>query len=230
MEMGGIPDALKYLDLSLLRTLYDDVLYRDIATRHQNESVTALQELAFYLISNPANLLSFNKLKEQLRLGSVNTVSSYIGYKENSWLVLTLNLYDFSVKKQQIAPKKVYCLDTGLVNSVGFSFSPNTGQLLENLVFLALRTQTLDIYYYLTPGGNEIDFCLPEKHKMIQVAQHLENPAVRERVMRSLEEAFENFADQSALVLSDTTEEPFEIGGVPVRVESVAEGLLGLDR
>jgi uncharacterized protein len=229
MEMGGIPDALKYPELPLLRTLYDDVLYRDIATRHQIEAVTALRELAFYLISNPANLVSFNKLKEQLRLGSVNTVSSYIGYMENSWLVFTVNLYDFSVKKQQIAPKKVYCIDTGLVNSVGFSFSPNTGKLLENLVFLALRRQTRDIYYYQTPGGYEVDFYLPEKHQMIQVAQHLENPAVREREMRSLEEAFKNLAVQSALVLSDTTEEPFEIGGVPVRVQSVADWLLGVD-
>jgi uncharacterized protein len=227
MVMGGIPDALKYPELPLLRTLYDDVLYRDIATRHQIQAVTALRELAFYLISNPANLVSFNKLKEQLRLGSVNTISSYIGYMENSWLVFTINLYDFSVKKQQIAPKKVYCIDTGLINSVGFSFSPNTGKLLENLVFLALRRQTRDIYYYLTPGGYEVDFYLPEKHQMIQVAQHLENPAVREREMRSLEEAFKNLAVQSALVLSDTTEEPFEIGGVPVRVQSVEDWLLG---
>ena len=56
---------------------------------------------------------------------------------ENSWLIFTLNLYDFSVKRQQIAPKKVYCVDTGLAHSVGFSFTPNTGKLLENLVFLA---------------------------------------------------------------------------------------------
>jgi uncharacterized protein len=58
MEMGGLPNALKYPELPLLRTLYDDVLYRDIATRNQIEAVTALWELAFYLISNPANLVS----------------------------------------------------------------------------------------------------------------------------------------------------------------------------
>ena len=75
---GGIPDALKYPEFPLLRSLYDDVLYRYIATRYHLDAVTALKELAFFLISNPAGLVSFNKLKKQLRLGSVNTVSSYI--------------------------------------------------------------------------------------------------------------------------------------------------------
>jgi len=33
LHMGGIPQPLKYPELPLLRTLYDDILYRDIATR-----------------------------------------------------------------------------------------------------------------------------------------------------------------------------------------------------
>ena len=66
LASGGIPDPLKYPDLPLHRVLYDDVLYRDIATRHQIVEVGALKELAFYLVSNPANLVSFNKLKERL--------------------------------------------------------------------------------------------------------------------------------------------------------------------
>jgi predicted AAA+ superfamily ATPase len=70
--------------------LYDDVLYRDIAVRYHIEEVRALKELAFYLMSNLAGLVSFNKLKEQLRLGSVNTVKNYFDYLENSWLIFTL--------------------------------------------------------------------------------------------------------------------------------------------
>ena len=86
------------------------------------EAVTALKELAFYLMSNPSGLVSFNKLKDQFRLGSVNTFKSYIDYMENSRLVFSLNLHDFSVKRQQIAPKKVYCIDTGISNVLGFGF------------------------------------------------------------------------------------------------------------
>jgi uncharacterized protein len=58
------------------------------------------------------------------------------------------HVYDSSVKRQQITPKKIHCIDTGLVNKVGFGFSPNTGKLLKNLVFLAVRRTTQDIYYF----------------------------------------------------------------------------------
>jgi uncharacterized protein len=177
-------------------------------------------------LSNPSGLVSFNKLKEQFHLGSVNTIKSYIDYMENSWLVFSLNLYDYSVKRQQIAPKKVYCIDTGLSNAVGFGFSPNTGRLLENLVFLALRRQTHEIYYCATPGGYEVDFYLPEKRQLIQVTYNLENKVIREREVRALSDALTGLKIKSALILSDVNENGFKISGVPVEIRSVAEWLI----
>jgi len=226
LESGGIPDALKYQELPLLRTLYDDVLYRDIATRYRLDDVTAIRELAFYLISNPTSLISFNKLKDQLRLGSVNTVKNYIGYMENSWLVFTLNVYDYSVKRQQIAPKKIYCIDTGLVNKVGFGFSPNTGKLLENLVFLTIRRTTQNIYYFSSSGGYEVDFYLPETHQLIQVTQNMNNVATREREVRALQDAIQFLKPKSALILTDANEKDFKINSIPVQIRSAAEWML----
>ena len=226
LQVGGIPDALNYPGLNILRTLYDDVLYRDIATRYQLTGVQSLREIAFWLISNPAGMVNFNRLKGQFQLGSVNTVRAYIEYMENSWLLFTTRVYDYSLKRQQIAPKKIYCIDTGLVNSVGFNFSPNSGKLLENLVFLALRRQTREIYYYSTPGGFEVDFYMPEQRQLIQVAQNLSNPATRERELRALEDAAGSLNPASLLILSDENEDPFELAGVPVVVRSTAEWLL----
>ena len=226
LQLGGIPEALKYPELALLRTLYDDVLYRDIATRHHLEAITALKELAFYLVSNPASQVSFNKLKDQFRLGSVNTIKSYIDYMENSWLIFSLNQYDFSIKRQQIAPKKIYCIDTGLSIAVGFGFSPNTGRLLENLVFLRLRQESKEIFYYSTPGGFEVDFYLPGKGQLVQVTQNLDAPATRARELRALEDAIQSINVKSALILSDSNEDGFEVKHVPVEVLSTAEWLL----
>jgi hypothetical protein len=226
LQLGGIPDALKYPQLPLLRTLYDDVLYRDIATRYRLDAVTIIKELAFYLMSNPASLISFNKLKERFQVGSVNTIKSYIGYMENSWLFFTLNVYDYSVKRQQIAPKKIYSIDTGLANAVGFGFSPNTGKFLENLIYLALRRKTKDIYYFSSPGGYEVDFYLPQKQQLIQVTQNLDYPAVRDREFRALQDAMQSVKVQSALILTDSNAEPVEINGIPVEIQSAAEWLL----
>jgi predicted AAA+ superfamily ATPase len=100
------------------------------------------------------------------------------------------------------------------------------GKLLENLVFLALRRQTHDIYYYVTPGGYEIDFYLPEKKQLIQVAQHMENPATREREFRALEDAANRLNSHNAIILSDANENDLEINGMPVQIRSIAEWLI----
>jgi predicted AAA+ superfamily ATPase len=226
LRAGGLPEPLKYPELPLARTLYDDVLYRDIATRYRIEEVRALKELAFTLMSNPASPVSFNKLKEQLRLGSVNTVKNYVEYLENSWLVFTINVYDFSVKRQQVAPKKVYAIDTGLAQAVGFSFSPNTGKLLENLVFLALRRRTREVYYYTSPAGFEVDFYLPETRELIQVSQNLAQPATREREVRALTDAMQGLGVSRGLILTDANAGPIEANGLTIEVRSVTEWLL----
>ncbi len=226
LELGGIPDALKYPELPLLRTLYDDVLYRDIATRYRLGAVTVIKELAFYLMSNPASFISFNKLKERFQVGSVNTIKSYIGCMENSWLFFTLNVYDFSVKRQQIAPKKIYSIDTGLTRAVGFNFSPNTGRLLENAIYLALRRKIRDIYYLSSPGGYEVDFYIPQNQQLVQVTQNLDQPAVREREFRALQDAMQSVKVKSALILAETHAESFELNGIKVEIQSAAEWLI----
>ena len=226
LRLGGIPDPLKYPELPLLRTLYEDVLYRDIATRYRVEEIRALKELAFYLMSNIASSISYNKLKNQLRLGSLNTVKNYIEYMENSWLLFTMNVYDFSVKRQQIAAKKIYSIDTGLAEAIGFTFSANTGKMLENLVFLGLRRKTKEIYYYTTPAGYEVDFYLPESSQLIQVAQNLDNPATRERETRALVEAMRALKISHAMILTETNAPEITENGLTIEIRSLVEWLL----
>lgn len=227
LEQGGIPEPVKYPALPLHRALYDDVLYRDIAARYHIDDVRALKELAYSLISNPACLVSFNKLKEQLKLGSVNTVKNYIEYLEKSWLIFTVNVYDYSVRRQQIASKKTYAIDTGLINAVGFSFSPNRGRLLENLVFLSLRRRGRDIYYFLPKNGYEVDFYLPDRGVLIQVSQNLHQRETRERETRSLLAAMTTLNLKESLILSEGQAESIQDGGKTIHLQPVAAWLLG---
>jgi predicted AAA+ superfamily ATPase len=226
MLRGGLPEQLKYPELNLHQALYNDVLYRDIATRYQINEVRALKELASFLMSHPASLISYNKLKNQLRLGSVNTVKNYFDYMENSWLIFTLNVYDYSVKRQQVAPKKVYGIDTGLLNSVGFSFSPNTGRMLENLVFLALRRKTNEIYYYTSAEGHEVDFYLPKQGSLYQVSQDLHQPNTYEREVRSLLEAMKALKVSSGTILTKVSGEVVKEDGYEIQITRVLDWLL----
>lgn len=224
LKDGGIPDALKYPDINLHKTLYDDVIYRDVAVRYQIEETKALKELAFYLLSNVSTLISFNKLKELLKLGSVNTVKNYIDYLQTSWLTFTVNKYAFSIKKQQIANKKIYAIDTGLVKSVAFYFSENRGKLLENLTFLTLRRLSEEIYYYTTQNNLEVDFYLPKQKLLIQVCQSLALEDTKIREIRALEKAMEELNISSSMIL--TEDEDVEVENSHIKIIPIYKWLL----
>ena len=56
-----------------------------------------------------------------------------------AWIVAALERFDFKLKQQFIAPKKIYCIDTGLINSIGFKFSEDKGRIIENAVAIELQ-------------------------------------------------------------------------------------------
>lgn len=227
ITFGGIPDALKYPELGVHKALYDDVLYRDIATRYKLDNVKSLKELAFYLVSNTAGLVSYNKLKDLLKLGSVNTVINYVDYLENSWLFFVVNKYAYSVKEQQIAAKKVYGIDTGLIGSVGFSFSENKGKLLENAVYLQLRRKHQDIYYYKTVQDYEVDFFLPKENAFIQVSQHFDTPETQERELRAITAAvLEQKEVTTHIVVTERNKQTIDREGLHIQVVPLYEWLL----
>jgi hypothetical protein len=118
-------------------------------------------------------------------------VKSYIDYLENSWLFFVVNKYAFSVKEQQIAAKKIYGVDTGLIKSVGFAFSQNLGKAMENAVYLHLRRRYQDIYYYKTAQNYEVDFFLPKENIFVQSSYDFDVLDVRERELRALVAAAE---------------------------------------
>lgn len=223
---GGIPEALKYPELPLLRSLFDDVIYRDIAARFHLDAISELKELAFFLVSNPAQPVSYNKIKERLKLKSVNTVTSFIDYFQMSWLFFRINQYSYSIKRQAVTPKKILCIDNGIVNSIGFHFSPNTGKLLENLVFLNLRRKNKEIYYYTTKSGFEVDFYVPEQKMIIQVAQQINDSDTRQREFRAIEEASKELDVTKVLMLCDQNEKNQSINNVTIETKSIADWLL----
>lgn len=202
LHEGGMPISLKYPDLDMAKTVYDGVIYKDIVSRYNIGEPAPLKDLALYLASNPASLVSYNKIKQRMGIKSVTTISNYMDYLEDGWLFFPVNLFSYSIKKQQIAPKKVFSVDTGLIREVGFNFTADIGKLLENVVFLELKRRFSDIYYYVTRSGYEVDFYVPSESLMIQVSSVLGSKETLERENRSLLEAREELEVVNTLILT----------------------------
>ncbi len=223
-EKGGMPEYLKYKEREVLKRTYEDILYRDIAVRYEIKAVRELREIALYFMSNAGCIFSYNNLKNMMRLGSVNTVKSYTDYLENSFLLFPVNNFSFSLKKQFVTGKKMYCIDNGIMNAVSFQFSKNRGRFLENLVFIELKRRDNEVYYYKTKNGQEVDFLVKHDKKKIslmQVTDSISSAAVRDREMKSLLTAMEETKLNKALILTDDEEETIRIKGKIIMVSPI---------
>ncbi len=175
MTIGGFPEYIKTENPDILAVLIDDILYRDIAVRYNIRDVKSLKRLLLFLAANNGNLVTATKLTQTLGIKSPATILDYFSYFEQSYLLQLMPKFSYSYRVQLVNPRKIYFVDTGLINVVDVSFSHDFGRKLENVIFWELRRQNKEIYYY-NENGYECDFVvcnnkIPEQ--LIQVCYEL---------------------------------------------------------
>ncbi len=153
---GGFPEYLKRKRGEVLSTLVNDILDRDIFIRYSLKNTESYRQIARYLFSNIGKEISYNNLKNIFKLGSPSSAMDFMEFLNDAYLFFLVPRFNYSIKVQAVNPKKVYGIDTGLVNLISLSSSPDLGRLLENHVYLELRKQTKEIYYI--KGKKECDF------------------------------------------------------------------------
>ncbi len=225
-QTGGMPEYLKNSDPDYIRTLYDNILYRDIIARYSIRRQRLVRELVGILASSIALPFTYNSLKKTLGLKNAITVKEYISYLSGAYLFFELSRFDYSVKKQLNSPRKIYMIDTafGILN--GFSCSPNTGRLLENIVFVELLRRGSEVYYY--SGDRECDFIIRSGRKItraIQVCHELNNDN-EDREIGGLLEAMDSFGLHEGIILTSHQEETRKLGDSTITLQPVWKWLM----
>ena len=224
---GGFFKYLQTNDKDFFKILYDNILYRDIIVRYKLSHEKGIKDIFYYLTSNIAKEFSYTTLKKISDIASVTTIKDYISYLENSYLLFTINRYDVSLKKQLINPKKVYIIDTGFANSISFKFSEDYGRLLENIVFLELKRNGLEIYYH--KQKKECDFIIKDGLDIIQaiqVTKSLSDINTNKREIDGLIEAMKTYDLKEGLILTDDEENEFSQDGFKIIVKPIWKWLL----
>jgi len=209
LKLGGLPEVYKF-GKAILPRIYEDIITKDIVLRYGIRKKEELRKLAKYLVTNYSNEISYSKLSRILDIKHVSTVSNWISYLEQSFLIIKLERFDFKLKQQFVAPKKVYCVDNGIVNSISFGISENIGRLMENTVAVELQKRysvdrNTEIYYWKDHQQNEVDFILkkgPKVDKLIQVTYATSREEVNNREMNSLIKASRNLKCKNLLLVT----------------------------
>ncbi len=218
LTSGGFPDFIKYGNADILVNLLDDILVRDIAVRYGIRDINSLKRLTTFLLSNIGNLTSANKLREPSGINSTSTVIEYISHLEQSYLISMLPMWDYSVKKQNVNPKKIYAIDLGLVNANVSRIKNDIGHKLENVVFNSLRAQYPEIYYH--KGTGECDFLVVEANEItqaIQVCYTLDENNIH-REIDGLVDAMETHGLNNGTIVTMSQTDEYESNGKRIHV------------
>lgn len=203
MTYGGFPGVIgvenNHSKSIILNDLLDSVLLKDVMLRNRINNGHLLRALASFIFQNSGSMFSIRKIantiKSELGINSKEeTISMYIEYLKEAYLIYELERYDLKGRKVFSRNNKFYGVDPGLRESLTSGGNKDYGHILENLVFLELlrrgyRIYTGEIEEY------EIDFICEKNDELIyvQVSLNLMDEKTREREFRPLEMIADNY-------------------------------------
>ncbi len=234
MINGGYPEVVtKNLDpRGYLDVLFDSLLFKDVVKRHKIRFSEQIDGLGSYLINNVAGQYSIRKLANILGFKSGITLERYLGYLTEAYLIFSLHRHSAKVGLRLKSPKKAYVVDNGFITSKAVQHSPNTGKLMENLVFTELvkrgNESNREIFYYRTRNDREIDFAVKkgtEIVELIQVCYEVSNQDVEQREIKALVEAGKELNVTKLSVLTWNEKRTVEKDGLAIHFKPLWEWL-----
>ncbi len=211
MINGGYPEVvIKNLDpRDYLDVLFDSLLFKDVVKRHKIRFSEQIDWLGLYLINNIAGQYSIRKLTNILDFKSDITLERYLSYLTEAYLIFSLYRYSTKVNLRLKSPKKIYVVDNGFVVAKAVRHSPDTGKLMENLVFTEMvkrgNEPNREIFYYKTRNDREVDFVIKkgtEVVELIQVAYEINNYDTEQREVKALLEASQELNISNLTILT----------------------------
>jgi uncharacterized protein len=203
IKFGGLPYLIN-LELNdtivydYLRNIYDAILYKDIVRRFKVRNVAFLERLTEYCADNVGSMVSAKKisdfLKSQKSPMSPNIVLNYLSFLCAAFFIIRTPRSEIKGKKIFEINEKYYFEDLGLRHSIAGYKQADIGKILENIVFLDLKTRGFDVTVGKL-GDKEIDFVAEKTGERLyaQVAYLIPDQKTHDREFGSLLEIPDNY-------------------------------------
>ena len=195
MKWGGFPEVVLSDSVDrkkiILKQYIDDILFKDIAMRHQIRDITVLRNIAVHLMTQTACLFSINRISKLFQI-SLEMASNYCSFIQEAFLVDYLPYFSLKTAERNRNPRKIHINDLGLRQVASITLSMDYGKLAETLVYQHLQRKFRnDIFYW--KGKQEIDFVIRSGNTIQSATQvaydNLDDKNTRQRELMSLEEA-----------------------------------------
>lgn len=223
---GGLPETLQMADKrAWISSLFNKIFFGDLVTRHQVRNDFALRIMIRKLAESVKQPTSYNRIASiASTVGkkiSVDTVIDYMGYLQESWLILPYeNIAAKLIDKE--SNRKYYFIDNGILNL--FLLDPATS-LLENQVAIRLRQKYgSQVYFY--NKNVEVDFVVYDEGIAIQVSYSLSDPETEKREVDALLKLNKVLPMRKLMIISKDEERDITVNDVTIQVIPVWKWLL----
>jgi predicted AAA+ superfamily ATPase len=203
MKFGGLPYLIN-LELEerivydYLQNIYNAILYKDVVRRFRIRNVSFLERLTEYCADNVGSLVSAKKISDFLKSQKIaispNIALNYLSFLCAAFFILRTPRSEIKSKKVFEIGEKYYFEDLGLRHSITGYRQSDIGKILENLVFLHLKTSGFDVTVGKL-GDKEIDFVAEKSgEKMyVQVAYLIPDQKAHDREFGNLLSIADNY-------------------------------------
>ncbi|WP_338602104.1 ATP-binding protein [Sulfolobus tengchongensis] len=226
LKFGGFPLVVlneKNKEKILLQ-LYDDIIHRDVIDECNVKNVNEVRDLALFYISNPGNKVRFRKLSRSLNI-PLRNLQRYTECLKNAYLIFFIKALNPKLGEMLKTDRKVYCIDNGISNVVGYRLSENIGGLFENLIFIELmrRYGVNNIFYY--KGKREVDFVIKRGNEVREIYQVTYYSTDMEREIEGIKE-FLRIKEVKARIITYDEEGELKVNNSDVKMVKAWKWLL----
>jgi uncharacterized protein len=202
LTTGALPEIFNLPDMETkmhyVQDLKNTIVLKDIILRHKIKDAALLESLFSFLSQNISNPISIPNLVNYLKNIKVatnfNTLSSYIEYLKQTYVIHEAVRYDLRGKKILSGVRKYYLNDLSFRNLLFPGFESGLGYLLENFVFIELKRNGYEVFTG-TDRNKEVDFVAKKLGltRYFQVCYLLSDEQVINREFGNLENINDNY-------------------------------------
>ena len=187
-----------------MRELFDKIISQDIIHRYNVKYIKTLKEIALYAVSNFSSTFTYHRIKNTFEIQSVHTIKNYLSYLEEAYLIFQVNPFSFKIKEQIKQARKMYCIDTGFINSFAPKTTLDYGKLIENVVFIEFIRRSKEVFFYSQPNY-EVDFLIKEGasiNQLIQVCFSISDKDTKKREVKALLKASDKLNCDNLMIIT----------------------------
>ncbi len=222
---GGMPETVVLSNDAILIQIINDIIQKDVISRYSIRKPLELKTVIRFLIANASNTITYRSIVNNFGIESQNTLQKYIQYAEETYIIFQVKRFEKKLKKFDKNPKKIYCIDSGIILKNSPSFAEKLGSLLENIVAVHLKRLGKEIYYYKSRTDREADFVIPRDKEVLQVCYEM-NAGNKKREIRGAEEALNALRADKATILTFDQEQELSYKDKKIDVKPVWQWLL----